>query len=83
MICVISCPSGCSYGCQLLCSKVGDNGDFVVFSGTALDRVLNPVQIGSVLAKITKEGALRKRSAMLAHLLVMHLPRLGRLSVQY
>ena len=31
----------------------------------------------------SKEGALRKGSAMLAHLLVMGLPRLGRLSMQY
>ena len=31
----------------------------------------------------SKEGALGKRSAMLAYLLVMRLPRLGRLSAQY
>ena len=37
---------------HLYCSKVGDNGEFVFLSGTALDRVLNPVQIWSVLAKI-------------------------------
>ena len=30
----------------------------------------------------SREGALHKRSAMLAHLLVMRLPRLGRLSAQ-
>ena len=39
----------------LLCSKVGDNGDFVFLSSTAMDRVLNPVQIGSVLAKICEK----------------------------
>ena len=32
-----------------------NNGDFVFLSGTAIDRVLNPVQIGSVLAKISKK----------------------------
>ena len=35
-----------------MCSKAGDNGDFVFLGGTAIDRVLNPVQIGSVLDKI-------------------------------
>ena len=34
-----------------MCSKVGDNGDLVFLSGTTINRVLNPVQIGSVLAK--------------------------------
>ena len=36
----------------LLCSEVGDNGDFVFLSGTAIGRVINPVQIGCVFAKI-------------------------------
>ena len=39
----------------LLCSKVGDNHDFLFLSGTAIDRVLNPVQIGPILAKICKK----------------------------
>ena len=37
---------------MLLCSKVGDNGDIEFLSGTTVGRVLNPDQIGSVLAKI-------------------------------
>ena len=36
----------------LLCSKVGDNGDFVFLSGSAMDKVLNPVPKGSILSKI-------------------------------
>ena len=36
----------------ILCFKVGDNGDFVFLSGTAIDGVLNHVQNGSILVKI-------------------------------
>ena len=35
-----------------LCFKVGDNGDFVFLSGTAIDGVLNHAQNGSILIKI-------------------------------
>ena len=45
----------------LLCSKDGDYGDFVFLSGTAIDRVLNPVTIGSILAKISEKVLLNER----------------------
>ena len=48
----VNFPKKLFYLWVLLCSKVGDIGDFVSLSGTAIDRVLNPVQIGSVLTKI-------------------------------
>ena len=38
---------------MILCFKVGDNGDFVFLSGTAIDGVLNHAQNGSILVKIS------------------------------
>ena len=37
----------------ILCSKVGDNGDFVFHSGTAINGVLNLAKNGSILVKIS------------------------------
>ena len=37
---------------MILCFKVGDNGDFVFHSGTAIDGVTNLAKHGSILAKI-------------------------------
>ena len=45
----------------LSCSKDGDNCDFVFLNGTAIDRVLNPVMIGSILAKISEKVLLNER----------------------
>ena len=39
--------------------------------------------VGEESLPVQKEGALRKRSAILSHLLVMRLSRLARLFVQY
>ena len=38
---------------MILCSKVGDNGDFVFHSGTAINGVLNLAKNGSILVKIS------------------------------
>ena len=37
---------------MILCLKVGDNGDFVFLSGSAIDGVLNTAQNGSIFLKM-------------------------------
>ena len=38
---------------MILCLKVGDNGDFVFISGSAIDEVLDSAQNGSIFLKIS------------------------------
>ena len=41
---------------MILCLKVGDNGDFVFLSDSAIDGVFNPAQNGSIFLKICRSA---------------------------